>query len=225
MYDVTLYGHLTFDRIFDGFKKDNSVGSMGNVWHHLNNINSTLKINLEPTDIGEALILVNKEKSERASVANLNMKYRTPFISKSKWSHILYLNELSDTSFVKKINQGIISADLCRGRILKDISILNHIDFLFISDEDLFTDIEELYPHIKTAIILHHSGGSVCYTRDGYSIKTDVKILDNINVLGCGDMLASYFINEFLNNGDIEKSIKMSHKLISNYLGEENEKI
>ena len=85
MYDVSLYGHLTFDRIFDGFEKDNSVGSMGNVWYHLNNINPNLKINLEPTDIGEALILINKEKTERASVANLNMKSRTPFISKSKW--------------------------------------------------------------------------------------------------------------------------------------------
>ena len=33
--DVSLYGHLTFDRIFEDFKKYNSVGSIGNVWNFL----------------------------------------------------------------------------------------------------------------------------------------------------------------------------------------------
>jgi sugar/nucleoside kinase (ribokinase family) len=225
MYDITLYGHLTFDRIFDGFTKDNSVGSMGNVWYHLNNINPSLKINLEPTDIGEALILVNKEKAERASVANLSMKQRQPSIAKSRWSHILYLNELSDTSFVKNIGEGIVSADLCRGKKLTDLDILQEIDFLFISDEDLFMDINKLYPCVRQAVILHHSGGSTCYTPSGGKIVTEVDILENINVLGCGDMLASYFINEYLKTNDLEKSIKLAHNLASYRLEEKSEEI
>ena len=100
MFDITLYGHLTFDRIFNGFQKDTSVGSMGNVWFYLNNINPNLKINLEPTEIGEALILINEEKAERTSVANLNMKSRTPTITNSYWNHILYINELTNIFYL-----------------------------------------------------------------------------------------------------------------------------
>jgi len=225
MYDVSLYGHLTFDRIFDGFEKDNSVGSMGNVWYHLNNTNPNLKINLEPTDIGEALILVNKEKIERASVANLNMKSRTPSILKSKWNHILYLNELSDLSFIKNIKTGLVSADTCRGRVLEDLNTLTYIDFLFISDEDLFMDPVELSGYVKQSVILHYPGGSICYNKDGSTIETMVKVVDNINVLGCGDMLASFFINEYLECNNMKKSIDKSHKLVSNCLGDRNEKI
>ena len=220
MYDISLYGHLTFDRIFDGFKKDNSVGSMGNVWYHLNNVNPSLKINLEPTDIGEALILVNREKVERASVANLNMKSRIPLISKSKWSHILYLNELSDVSFISDIKFGVVSADICRGKSLKNLDVLKHIDFLFISDEDIFMDLNELSGLVKQGVMLHYKGGSTFYNKDSTQFSTNVDVLDNVNVLGCGDMLASCFINEYLKCYDIEKSVKEAHNLVSNYLGE-----
>ena len=56
MYDVAIYGHITLDRIFDNFKKDCSIGSIGNVWKYLNRLNPNLKIYIEPTDIGEAMI-------------------------------------------------------------------------------------------------------------------------------------------------------------------------
>ena len=62
--DISLYGHLTFDRIFEDFKEYNSVGSIGNVWNFLIKINPKLKINIQPTAIGEALVLVNKNKTE-----------------------------------------------------------------------------------------------------------------------------------------------------------------
>lgn len=218
MYDVSLYGHLTFDRIFDGFKTDNSVGSMGNVWYYLNDINPNLSINLEPTDIGEALILINRKKSERASVANLNMMSQKPFISKSKWSHILYLNKLSDVSFISDIELGIISADICRGKSLENLDILKHIDFLFISDEDVFMDLNELSGLVKQGVMLHHKGGSTFYNKNGTQFSTNVDVLDNVNVLGCGDMLASFFINQYLKCYNIEKSVKEAHNLVSNYL-------
>ncbi len=220
MYDVSLYGHLTFDRIFDGFKKDTCVGSMGNVWYNLTKINPLLKINLEPTDIGEALILINKEKSERTSMANLNMVSQKPMISKSKWSHILYANALSDTSFISDIKDGIISVDICRGSVLKNLNILKKVDFMFVSDEDIFSEIDILRKLVKQAVILHHSGGSTCYKKDGSKIKTDVNIIDNINVLGCGDKLASYFINNYLKTNNLKQSIEISHKLIKKDLEE-----
>ena len=223
MYDISLYGHLTFDRIFNGFVKDTSVGSIGNVWKSLNRINPNLKINIEPTSIGEALIMVNKDKSERTSIANLNLMTQEPVISKSKWSHILYLNELSELSFITNINDGIISADICRGKVLNDLDILKYIDFLFISDEDIFMDLTILSSFVKRGVLLHYKGGSVYCNKNGDKITTEVKVLDDLNVLGCGDMLASYFINEFLNNDDIEKSIKVAHRLVTKNLEEQYE--
>ncbi len=220
MYDVSLYGHLTFDRIFDGFRKDTCVGSMGNVWYNLTKINPLLKINLEPTDIGEALILVNKDKSERTSIANLNMVSQKPMISKSKWSHILYVNALSDTSFISDIKDGIVSVDICRGSVLKNLNVLRAVDFIFISDEDIFTEVDNLIKLVRQAVILHHSGGSICYKKDGSKIETNVDIIDNINVLGCGDKLASYFISNYLDTNDIKKSIENSHKLVTKDLEE-----
>lgn len=214
-YDISLYGHLTFDRIFNDFKEDHSVGSMGNVWRCLNKINSKLKINLEPTDIGEALILIDTVKSKRASIANLSLQVREPNIAKSRWSHVLYINELKNIDFISKITHGIVSADICRGSQLHNISVLKNIDFLFISDEDIFMDVEGLRDMIRRGVILHHKGGSTCYNKDGTMIETDVKIIDNINVLGCGDMLAAYFINEYLCDNNMEKSIKLAHKLVS----------
>lgn len=217
MIDINLYGHLTFDRIFNGFKSDASVGSMGNVWKCLNQINPSLKIKLTPTELGEALIMINKHTSERSSIANLNLFSHPPLIVQAKWNHILYLNELTDTSFIPKLS-GVVSADVCRGNNIKDLSILKYIDYLFISDEDLFVDIKILQNLVKKAVIYHNKSGSVVYPKKGTNINTKVKILDNINVLGAGDMLASCFINEFLTTSDIKLSIQNAHKNVTNIL-------
>ncbi len=221
MFDVSLYGHLTFDRIFDGFKKDTSVGSMGNVWKYLTKIDPSLSINLNPTEIGEALILLNKTTSERSSIANLSMICKEPEILDSKWSHILYINELKNLQFIGKIQSKIISADICRGNILKDLDILKNIDFLFISDEDLFVDIKELYSRVKIGVIYHTSRGSKIYLNNGTVIKTKVKkIIHNVNVLGAGDMLVSSFITEKIKGNTTENSIKIAHDVVSNLLKE-----
>jgi hypothetical protein len=218
MFDVSIYGHLTFDRIFRDFKEDRSVGSMGNVWRALNKVNPKLKINLEPTDIGEALILVDTDKGRRASTANLSLKTRSPNIVKARWNHILYINELKEIDFISKITHGIVSADICRGRCLDNIELLKGVDFLFISDEDIFMSVEEIRKLVRKCVIFHHQGGSVLYNSDGSMIETNVEILDNINVLGCGDMLASFFINEHLNTSNVEESIKRAHNLVTKSL-------
>lgn len=214
MVDVNIYGHLTFDRIFNGFKYDASVGSMGNVWKYLNLINPYLNIKLTPTELGEAVIMLNKHNSERSSVANLSLYSQPPVIVPAKWNHVMYLNELVDTKFVANLS-GLTSADVCRGSTIKDLSILNHIDFLFISDEDLFTDMEEILKAIRKAVIYHTKSGSSVYVKSHPTIHTKVEVLDNINVLGAGDMLASCFINEFLISSDLKCSIKNAHKNVS----------
>jgi len=221
MFDVSLYGHLTFDRIFDGFKKDTSVGSMGNVWKYITKIDPSLSINLQPTEIGEALILLNKKTSERSSIANLSMICKEPELLDSRWNHILYINELQDTSFIQNIRGGIVSADICRGNILKDLEVLRNIDFLFISDEDLFIDIKELYRRVRIGVVYHTSTGSKIYMNDGTIIETKVKkIIHNVNVLGAGDMLVSSFITERIRGNTNRNSIKIAHDTVSNLLEE-----
>ena len=72
MYDISLYGHLTRDIIFEDFDRKDSIGSIANVWSTLVQINPSLKINLQPTSIGQSLIYVDKETSIRVSKPQLN---------------------------------------------------------------------------------------------------------------------------------------------------------
>tara|TARA_R100000805_G_C3604877_1_gene105288 strand:+ start:478 stop:1170 length:693 start_codon:yes stop_codon:yes gene_type:complete len=230
MYDVALYGHMTLDRIFDGFKKDLSVGSMGNVWKQLNKINPLLKIYLDPTDIGEALIFINKKKNERSSIANLNLQTKKADLKKSKCSHVMYLNELSDVKFIENIEYGIVTADLCRGKKFNNLQILKHIDFLFVSDEDLFMEPNCLSKMLKKGLILHHTTGSVYFDKQGLSTEINVKLIENVNVLGCGDMLVAGFLDYYLKRHNVVDCLNYSHDLISQTLKEqkkenENEKV
>lgn len=220
MFDVSLYGNITFDRIINKELTDNTVGSIGNVWKYLNYINSRLKINIQPTDFGEALILVNEDTTERASTANMSLYNIQPQIKDSKWNHIAYLNQLQDLSFINKINTGIISADICRGNKLHDIKILKEINYLFLADEDIFMDITDIIDLVKDGLILHHSGGSSCFMKDNTNsqFSTKVDVLQNINVLGCGDMFVSFFIDNFLKTNNFKNSIRNSHKLVTEYL-------
>jgi len=223
MYDITLYGHLTVDRVFTGFEMDNTLGSMANVWKQLITINSSLKINLQPTVIGEALIYVDKNRAERFSAVNLNMKTKEPVIQDSRWNHVLYINNLPNTDFLKSLKLGITSADICRGEKLKDLSILKNIDILFLSDEDNFYDMDELRSYVKKYIILHSKNGSNIYSKSGSILNTKVEVIENVNVLGCGDMLAANFINYYLQTNDVETSIKNSHIELTKYLRSSNE--
>ena len=228
MNSISLYGHITTDTIFDGNITYKSVGGVANVWLMLSKICKNYQVNIEPTNIGEALILVDKEKAERASIANLNQKNRDPIIRDSTWSHILYVNELNDLSFIKEVRDKskIVSIDICKGKIFNQLSILKHVDYFFISDEDLFMDIKDLASKVRGWVILHHKAGSLCVSKDkSFTIKTPV--LDNINVLGAGDMFAAATINCILNGvdkSDLQNNIKEAHRVTSNILADINEK-
>lgn len=228
MNNITLYGHLTMDTVFDGAISYKSVGAIGNVWQMLSKLSPNYQINIEPTRIGEALILVNKKKAERSSIANLNLQKRKPYITSASWSHILYINELEDLSFVEEISKtgGIISADTCKGKILSNLDVLKYVDFLFISDEDLFMELNELTKIVKGWVILHNKGGSTCSNGDK-TFNVKVPVIDDINVLGAGDMFAGSVIHSILNkveNSDLHSIIKTAHKLTSKHLATINEK-
>ena len=171
------------------------------------------------------MIFINRHTNERASIANLSLKCRKPTLKESQWNHIMYLNELNDISYIKDIKSGIVSADVCRGRVIEDFSILKYVDFLFLSDEDEFCDPKRICKFLKKGLILHHSLGSSYYHNTGEKIDHfKVKQIDGVNVLGCGDMLVSGFIDYYLKNKNVIDALQKSHDAISTYLNEQKEK-
>ena len=87
-------------------------------------------------------------------------------------------------------------------------------------------DINELAKKVKGWVILHHKGGSTCISKEKtFDISTPV--IDNINVLGAGDMFAAATINCILNTVDksnLQNNIKEAHSITSKILAEINEK-
>ena len=83
----------------------------------------------------------------------------------------------------------------------------------------------ELRKLVRRGVILHHRNGSVYYDKNGKDLTTDAKVLNNVNVLGCGDMLVSYFMNEYLRTNDLKSSLQTAHQLITNYLKDNSEEI
>ena len=211
MKDVSLYGHLTIDTIIDGVSEIKTLGSIANVWKALVHLDSSIKLGLSPIDIGEALIYIDHDSSRRYSKAALNLKKISPRLVPSHITHLCYLNEISDTTFISTLS-GIVTADVCPGKSL-DRDLLRFVDYLFISDEDV-DDFDSLVDSTKGWVILHSSCGSVF--SDGideykYELPKD-KILSNVNVLGAGDMFAACFLYKLLlNRGTIIDWVEYSH--------------
>lgn len=211
MKDISLYGHLTVDTILDGTQERKTLGSMANVWKALVELDSSLNIGLSPTDIGEALIYTDLKSARRYSKASLNIKQYSPKIFSSKIHHLIYINEISKNDFIPSLN-GIITADVCSGKKL-DKTVLNFIDYLFISDEDV-DDFSSLINATKGWVILHRSDGSV-FSNGTEEYSFDIpkeNILKNVNVLGSGDIFASCFLYKLLGGiGTIKDWIEFSH--------------
>ena len=223
-FDITIYGHLTYDNIYDGFSYKASVGSMGNVWSQLKTINPNLKVQLEPTDIGESLIMVNREQCKRTSISRLSLKTGSPTIHDSKINHIMYFNELSDTSFITDI-KGFIVADVCNGKPLnfKDEN-LQHIDLLLMACEDFNEGDIEITDVVRGTVVLHYPKGSTILagkTRKEYSYQ-HAELVPNVNVLGAGDKLAAYILAGLLENTqDLPKVIQDAHNALTKYYKDE----
>ena len=212
MKDISLYGHLTIDTLLtEGEKEKKTLGSMANVWKALVELDCSLKIGLSPIDVGQALIYIDKQAATRVGKASLNLKKFSAQDLPSRVSHLVYLNEMSDTTFIPALD-GIITADVCPGKPVRK-ELLQHVDYLFISDEDC-DDFTGLVEATKGWVILHHSTGSTFSNGDKeyfWKLPED-KILDNVNVLGAGDIFASCFLYKLLQGGqDINQFIEFAH--------------
>lgn len=213
---ISLYGHLTVDRILIDFKETSSLGGIANVWSGLVSLGQGMNVNLQPLSIGHALILVDKENNYRVGRGCLNIKENKATPSDSDWHHISYINQLSNISFVSRL-KGIVSADITKEEPERCIEALQYLDYLFIAKEDLFMDIQELGSRVRGYVIMHHPTGSV-FT-DGNSVEEyDLPLdlyLSDVNVLGAGDYFASGFIKSMCDGNDVKQSVINAHKVAS----------
>ena len=211
---ITLYGHLTVDRILIDFKETSSLGGVANVWSGLVSLGHGLNVNIQPLSIGHALILVDKENNYRVGRGCLNIKQNKATPIDSQWQHISYINQLADTSFISKLS-GIVSADITKEQPENCIQDLQYLDYLFIAKEDLFMDLIELGSLVKGYVIMHHPKGSVF--SDGNIVEKydlpDELYLSDVNVLGAGDYFASGFIDSMSNGYSVKESVINAHKV------------
>lgn len=222
-FDIAIYGHLSFDNIYEGFNYKTSVGCMGNVWNQLKYINPDLKIKLEPTDVGESLVMVDIEHNKRTSISRLSLKTNKPTIHNANVSHVMYLNELSDSSFVQHI-KGYVVADTCNGKKLRlNPEVLGNIDLLLISEEDANQDLATIVSLVRGYVLVHYPAGSTLYCKTGYQSYFKAEYVPNINVLGAGDKFASYILAGLDNTKRTDKVIQEAHNSLTDYF--KNEKI
>ena len=219
MYDISLYGHLTIDTLLtEGEKEKKTLGSMANVWKALVELDCSLKIGLSPIDIGQALIYIDKQGGTRVSKPSLNLRHFSPKVLPSQVHHLIYLNEMSETTFIPALD-GIITADVCPGKPLKK-ELLQHVDYLFISDEDC-DDFASLVDATKGWVILHSATGSICSNGEDeffWKLHED-DILKDVNVLGAGDIFAACCLYKLLEeDNDIHKWIEFAHRKTTDIL-------
>ena len=225
MHDITLYGHLTVDRIFDGFEERQTLGAMANMWRTFKQIAPDLDIGLIPTSIGEAIVYVDRESCTRYSNFVPDIKTNTPIIQQSKISHALYINKLLDVSWLPNLT-GKISADVCAGPKV-DTNLLQYLDYFFIADEDAYADLKTICKDTKGYVILHTNKSSV--VSDGryenkFKIDEDM-FVPKSNVLGAGDMFASSFLYGIHLGLPIDQTQKYAHETTSKLIKSANEEI
>jgi hypothetical protein len=212
MKDIALYGHLTIDTILDGDTEKKTLGSMANVWKALLELDATLDIGLSPIDVGQALIYVDKPAAQRYSKVNLSLVEHQVKMMSSKISHLIYLNEMTRHDFIPALD-GIVTADICPGKPVNK-EMLQYVDYLFISDEDIRGGLSELTESTKGWVILHSASGSVVSNGEEeffYKLPEELMLKD-VNVLGAGDIFASCFLYKLLEGyGDIRDWIEYSH--------------
>ena len=219
--NVTLYGHLTVDRILVDFKETPSLGGIANVWSGLVSQGQGLNVSIQPLSIGHALVLVDKENNYRVGRCSFNVKENPASPTDSDWHHISYINQLNDTSFISELD-GIVSADITKENPERCIDQLKYLDYLFIAKEDLFMDIKDIGALVKGHVIMHPPHGSSISdgkTVEDYILPEEL-FLSDVNVLGAGDYFASGFIKSMITGNDLKKSVINSHHIATNLLKE-----
>jgi len=222
-HDLAIYGHLTRDKIFfSDFSQKFALGAIGNIWEALSREHPSLSLDIQPLALGEAIILVDTKNGNRLGRGRLNVTTRRGTASNASWHHIMYLNQLDDVSFIEDIKEGIISVDVTAGK-MKNIEMLQYVDYMFISDEDIFMSLEELSALVRGWVVLHYPTGSIITNGDKiYETKTTT--IKDLNVLGAGDYFAGCFIGNLLEDASmtLAECAKKAHESTLRVLKEVN---
>lgn len=200
--DLLLVGHAVEDWIFeDGKEPRQQFGGIYNVnrsWNTIvkNRLGCRSKVRVEPSAYGHAFIKVDRENATKDVSANLNDRLREPTLVPSKWTHYCYLNELENLRFDPD-NRGILSADVCAGKMLKGAYNFNYI---FLSEDEHDPYKESICCSYgeggNRTIFISHSPNMVRLWNSGKILweSKPIKQLKGVSVLGCGDNFAASFI-------------------------------
>jgi len=203
MIDLAIYGNYVFDTIYTRGGVKQRFGGIANVERY-----TTVSSRIVRCTEGSAVVI--DDGGSTKAVANLQEKVFTPTIVDAKWYHIAYVDCIPDIGFGAELN-GIISADYAE----KVEEIPEWVDYVFCSDEDWDWSIKR--PARLKAMIIHSSTRVCVYLCNQGSMERadtwssymfEIKCRNDIEVLGAGDMLASFTISEMIKGGDLYESVK-----------------
>lgn len=224
IYDVALYGHLTFDEVLHENTFSINVGGIANIWKSLKTIDNKLNVYVSPLAIGDSRIVIKNNIKDNYS--NLNRtKYKSITSVNTKVSHVAYLNELHDFDFVNSL-YGIKTADLCtihenEGTSLP-LTIAEKFDIIFASEEHIHLIPKEY----QNRLIIHGPTKSTLY-KNSKQIETcenKKDFLTNVNVLGAGDYFAACYIFGIIRGHNDKRCLHQSQILTTKYLKDRHEK-
>jgi hypothetical protein len=227
MFDFAIYGQLVVDNIFDGDFNTMNLGGIANTVRAFNEIDNVLKIGISPMTLGYADIFIERLKNNRSSVASLNEHLITPIkLLNSRVHHFMYINELENLQMIPFL-EGVLTADTCKGKELKDPNLIKLLDYIFVSDEDC-QDLDFLVSNIERGVFFHTKYGCDYISRENkytYKIPQNL-IVKNANVLGAGDMFAAGVLYSlYYMNLTEEDAIQNACIFTSNMIRKYNEKV
>ena len=199
-----------------------SLGGLANMCRTFQDIRAQINLGIVPTELGEAEIYIDRKTSSRDSKADLGKHQLGCQIKQSKISHVMYINQLKNLDFIPNLT-GIITADTCKGPSV-DVSVLKHIDWLFVSDDEV-SNLDDIVDNIKGSVIIHSPEGSRIVGQNNLQCYNESLLVENANVLGAGDMFASCFLYAIHNQMTVESAISYAHRTTSRLIGKYNEKI
>jgi sugar/nucleoside kinase (ribokinase family) len=230
MYNVALYGKRYNDTILEvetiNLGETNCglahYKKTGGIYNMLNNNIKNITFNVFEDGLKKAFIISERERSERSSVvydvnpSDVSENTINTINKNCDWMHICYLDDIENYKNFKNIDIKY-SIDFCTTTDRsKFLSLMESASVIFDSHERklLYADI-----NIDTPIILHDKNGISIVVKNKTIYNEKLQPIKNLNVNGAGDLYASIFISEHINN-DIITAASNAMKRTKLYLQE-----
>lgn len=194
------------------------------------------KLHLSKKPTSKALILSNLKSKERTSFVNWGCGHDLiiPSTINVRWKHISYLDILPPLDLKEsRQNSDIMSADLCLSNpsnIESTINQLHYFDYLFASESEIYPlinnskDIFKLIDLVNSSnlkcLVFHTRTNTYLVYKNSYKkVKNNYPIIENVNVLGAGDVYCASFIKYQLNNTINDKqAVDYAHEQATKYI-------